>query len=153
MGIYCYEYPRPAVTVDAVVLTKKEGFWSVLLIRRKNDPFKDHWALPGGFVDEHETLEEAIQREVKEELNIKLSLEQFHQFRAYSDPYRDPRQRTITVVFIVWVESEITYQSGDDAKDAQWFPIVQLPKLAFDHVQILADVREYISGLIQAKGE
>ncbi len=95
---FSYKYPRPAVTVDAIVFAfigeKKE----VLLIQRKNPPFKGLWALPGGFVDMNETLEEAVKRELQEETGIQI--ENLQQFKAYSRVDRDPRERAISVAGI-----------------------------------------------------
>ncbi|MPM24285.1 Bifunctional NMN adenylyltransferase/Nudix hydrolase [bioreactor metagenome] len=140
---YCYDYPRPAVTVDAAVLVKKEGAFSILLIERKHDPFKGCYALPGGFVDEGETLEEAIVRELKEETN--LSLNNLQQFRAYSRPDRDPRGRTISVIFTSILDAFPAAVAGDDAAAVKWFPLDQLPELAFDHGEIVADIKKILS--------
>jgi len=153
MGLYCYEYPRPAVTVDAAILTEKENEMWVLLIQRKREPFKDYWALPGGFVDENETLEEAIVREVREETGIILSLNEIQQFKAYSDPHRDPRQRTITMVFVAFVASDIFFEAGDDAQKAKWFALSNLPLLAFDHGLILQDITSNVTKLIPLKDQ
>ncbi|MDX9932630.1 MAG: NUDIX hydrolase [Bacteroidales bacterium] len=135
---YCYEYPRPAVTVDAAVLVKKDDKLSILLIERKHDPFKGCYALPGGFVDEDETLENAIARELQEETNLTLS--NLQQFRAYSRPDRDPRGRTISVIFISILNTFPDAVAGDDAAAVKWFPLNQLPELAFDHTEIVADI-------------
>lgn len=135
---YCYDYPRPAVTVDAAVLVKKDGITSILLIERKHDPFKGCYALPGGFVDEDETLEEAVVRELQEETN--LSLNNLQQFRVYSRPDRDPRGRTISVIFISELDSFPDAVAGDDAAAVKWFPFDQLPDLAFDHGEIVNDI-------------
>jgi len=135
---YCYEYPRPAVTVDAAVLVKQNKQWFILLIERKHDPFKGCYALPGGFVDEDETLENAIARELQEETN--LVLDNLQQFRAYSRPDRDPRGRTISVIFISILNTFPDAVAGDDAAAVKWFPLNQLPELAFDHTEIVADI-------------
>ena len=132
---YTYKYPRPALTVDAMVFRKNAEGWQILLIKRKNEPFKDKWALPGGFVDMDETLEEAVSRELQEETgldNIPLK-----QYRAFSDPDRDPRGRTVSVAFYAFVEGENEVKGDDDATEAQWHNLNQLPKLAFDHQQII----------------
>jgi 8-oxo-dGTP diphosphatase len=141
------------MTVDAAILTEKENDMWVLLIQRKREPFKDYWALPGGFVDENETLEEAIVREVREETGIILSLNEIQQFKAYSDPHRDPRQRTITMVFVAFVASDIFFEAGDDAKKAQWFALSKLPLLAFDHGLILQDITSNLTKLIPSKDQ
>jgi 8-oxo-dGTP diphosphatase len=141
------------MTVDAAILTEKENEMWVLLIQRKREPFKDYWALPGGFVDENETLEEAIVREVREETGIILSLNEIQQFKAYSDPHRDPRQRTITMVFVAFVSPDIFFEAGDDAKKAQWFALSKLPLLAFDHGLILQDITSNVTKLIPSKDQ
>lgn len=135
---YCYEYPRPAVTVDAAVLVKKNGEISILLIERKHDPYQGCYALPGGFVEEDETLEEAIARELQEETN--LTLNNMQQFRAYSRPDRDPRGRTISVIFVSLLDAFPAAVAGDDAASIKWFPLGQLPELAFDHGEIVNDI-------------
>jgi len=135
---YCYEYPRPAVTVDAAILVKQNINWFILLIERKHDPFKGSYALPGGFVDEDETLETAIARELQEETNLKL--DNLQQFRAYSQPHRDPRGRTISVIFTSMLDAFPAAVAGDDAAAVQWFPLDQLPELAFDHSEIVNDI-------------
>ncbi len=135
---YCYEYPRPAVTVDAIVFTDTETP-KILLIRRKNRPFQNAWAFPGGFVDMNETLEEAVVRELQEETAISLS--NLRQFKAYSRVDRDPRGRAISVAFIGTVsEANCQPNAQDDACDAKFFPITELPDLAFDHKEILEEV-------------
>lgn len=140
---FTYLYPRPCVTTDIAVIRKNNGALELLLIKRKNQPFKDAWALPGGFLDENETLEECAARELEEETSIKgLTLTQF---RAYSAINRDPRQRTITVVFVGILNTEQHEKAGDDAADVQWFKIEELPTLAFDHQQIIDDILEELS--------
>jgi 8-oxo-dGTP diphosphatase len=129
---YSYAYPRPAVTVDAILLSKKN---SVLLIERNGEPFKGKWALPGGFIEMDESLETACRRELEEETGIRVG--ELKQFKAYGAVDRDPRGRTISVLFYAFTEEELVAYAGDDAANAQWFPIDQLPELAFDHSQIL----------------
>ncbi len=133
---YTYKYPRPALTVDALVFAgnRQDGF-SLLLIRRKNEPFKGHWAIPGGFVDMDETLEEAVVRELEEETNIRLEkMEQLHAFSAID---RDPRHRTVSVAFTGIIEARQQAKGGDDAAEAKWFSTNRLPELAFDHQEII----------------
>ena len=127
------------VAVDAIVFgySKQDGV-SVLLIQRKYDPFKGSWALPGGFVLEDESLEEAVQRELLEETGIKVNyLEQLYTF---GEPGRDPRQRIISVAYFGLVKTS-QYQelkASTDAENAKWFSIKRIPQLAFDHKEILS---------------
>jgi 8-oxo-dGTP diphosphatase len=134
--IYTYAYPRPAVTVDIVVFKNFDSHPEILLIERKNEPFKNMWALPGGFVDKDEDIETAAYRELKEETSIEdINLSQLHTF---GKPGRDPRGHTISIVHIGFLKNNNQkIQAGDDAKNLQWFSVDQLPKLAFDHQEII----------------
>lgn len=132
------KHPVIGVTVDAIVFgyEKNQGV-SVLLIKRRYEPFKDAWALPGGFVLEEESLEAAVKRELQEETGIKVNyLEQLYTFGA---PGRDPRQRIISVAYFALVKTSlyVELKADTDASSAQWFSIDKLPKLCFDHKQIL----------------
>jgi len=134
---YTYEYPRPAVTVDCVIFGLDESSnLKVLLIKRARDPFQDHWALPGGFVDLDEPLDKAALRELEEETGVKdLFMEQLYTF---GDPGRDPRGRVISVAYYALVNLEDhPVQAADDARSVKWFEIDKLPLLAFDHRHIL----------------
>jgi 8-oxo-dGTP diphosphatase len=133
---YSYDYPRPAVTVD-IVIVSKDRHPQVLLIRRKHDPFAGKWALPGGFVDMDESLEAAAARELREETGVTAGpLDQLH---AFGDPERDPRGRTISVVYLARVaRRRIEPAAADDAADVGWHDLRHLPDLAFDHKEILA---------------
>ena len=122
-------YKNPKPTVDIIV----DQNASVLLIKRRNPPFG--WALPGGFVDEGESVEEAAIREAKEETNVDITLK--HLLYVYSNPNRDSRQHNISIVFIADAFGEVI--PGDDATQAQFFPLNQLPILAFDHQEIISD--------------
>lgn len=134
---YTYEYPRPGLTVDLVIVCIPQQ--TILLIQRGNDPFKGHWALPGGYVEEGETIPTAAYRELQEETGITNT--DLKQVGIYGDPGRDPRGWTATVVFVGQVSAPIA-KAGDDAKEVKWFPINALPELAFDHNKILKDVLE-----------
>ena len=139
--IYTYAYPRPAVTVDIIVLKNFDAHPEILLIERKNEPFKNMWALPGGFVDKDEDIETAAYRELKEETSIEdINLSQLHTF---GKPGRDPRGHTISVVHTGFLKNNNQkIQAGDDAKNLQWFSVDQLPELAFDHQEIIHYVLE-----------
>lgn len=132
---FTYKYPRPAVTVDAVVFKKNSKNTFVLLIKRKNPPYKEKWALPGGFIDTDETLEEAVSRELQEETGIGgVELQQLYTFSSLE---RDPRSRTISVVFWGMLHNNGKPKADDDAADAEWFTLNELPPLAFDHAEVL----------------
>ncbi|GAB4300790.1 MAG: hypothetical protein Kow0068_23970 [Marinilabiliales bacterium] len=140
---YTYKYPRPMVTVDAVIFKLLNNNLQVLLIKRKKQPYKDMWALPGGFIDMDETLDEAAKRELKEETGLSdISLKQFYTF---GDPGRDPRGRTISIAYYSILNKDIKIKAGDDAKEVQWFNINNLPPLAFDHHKIIEKAVEIIN--------
>lgn len=133
---YTYEYPRPMVTVDAVVLAVSSGRLDVLLIKRKHEPFKGRWALPGGFIEMEEPLETAVRRELFEETG--LSRVPLEELGVFGDPGRDPRGRTISVAYVAVLDGPVPQpRAGDDAGRAQWFPVANLPELAFDHKEII----------------
>ena len=139
-------YRRPALTVDGVVLHRQaHGLLgdcsSILLVRRGREPFRGRYALPGGFVEYGEDLDDAIVREVAEETG--LTGLPFRQFRTFGKPGRDPRGHTVSVVYVAVIIGEVPeVVGGDDADSAEWFPIRRLPDLAFDHSTILSRVLE-----------
>ena len=133
---YTYKYPRPAVTADCIVITK-EAEPKVLLIERGDEPFKGCWAFPGGCMNMDENTEQCAIRELEEETGQKVS--EVHQIGAYSKVDRDPRGRTITVAYLAVVDSPCEVIGLDDAAKAQWFPLDALPKLAFEHDEIMRD--------------
>jgi 8-oxo-dGTP diphosphatase len=121
------------VTVDAIILHHD----AVLLIKRGKDPFKGLWALPGGFVEYGETTEQAVLRETREETHLNCSIARL--VGVYSDPHRDPRGHTISIVYELSVDSG-EVRAGDDAAHASWVPLSALPEvIAFDHAQIIRD--------------
>jgi 8-oxo-dGTP diphosphatase len=142
--MYTYLYPRPALTVDAVVVAGHPSACQLLLIERKKDPFAGKWALPGGFVDMEETLDQACIRELKEETGLELS--EMVQFRVFDAINRDPRHRTISVVFYAFISEPMAVSGADDAARAKWFPIDNLPALAFDHDEIVKIFMQRIMG-------
>ncbi len=133
---YTYAYPHPAVTVDTVIFTPGNGGLEVLLIERRQDPFAGCWAVPGGFVEIDEDLDTAARRELQEETGLRdVVMEQFHTFGA---PGRDPRERIISVAYMALVRrEEMHVRAASDARDARWFAVSKLPKLAFDHSEVL----------------
>jgi len=133
---YCYQYPHPAVTTDCVIFGFDGEKLNVLLVKRGGEPYLGWWAFPGGFVRIEESAETGARRELREETGLSTSyMEQFH---TYSTPDRDPRERVITIAYLALVKiSEV--KGGDDAAEAQWFSIDEVPHLAFDHDVILRD--------------
>jgi 8-oxo-dGTP diphosphatase len=126
---------QPAVTVDVVIFRLHEDVLKVLLIRRAFPPFKGKWALPGGFVNINETLEEAALREMEEETGVRdVYLEQLYTF---GDPKRDPRGRVITVAYFALISKDLEVRAGEEATHAEWHPVEKIPDLAFDHNKIL----------------
>jgi 8-oxo-dGTP diphosphatase len=148
--MFTYEYPRPMLTVDVVVFTSLDDQLHILLIQRAQPPFQGSWALPGGFVNMEESLEMAAARELAEETGIAgCNLDQFH---TYGDPQRDPRGRVISVAYCAFFASEqtVSIQEGSDAKQVRWFPMTDLPDLAFDHSKIIQDAFTRIREKIKA---
>jgi 8-oxo-dGTP diphosphatase len=145
---YYYNYPRPSVTTDCVIFGFDESDLKVLLIERKHDPFLGYWAFPGGFVDMEETTEDGAKRELLEETGLKdVFIEQLYTF---SDVDRDPRGRTISVVYFALVNlTNYNIKAGDDAKNVKWYPVSNLPKLAFDHDKVLHVALNRIRGKIR----
>lgn len=135
--MYTYKYPHPAVTADCVVFARCESDVKILLIERKSPPCQGCWAFPGGFMEIDETTEEAALRELQEETGLTLSLNVIHQIGAYSKVDRDPRERVITVAYYTIIDGTAEVKGLDDAAQAKWFSIKQLPPLAFDHEEIL----------------
>ena len=133
---YCYTYPHPAVTTDCVIFGFDGSELQVLLIERGIEPFKGKWAFPGGFLNMDETAGEGAMRELKEETGLENAY--IEQFNTYSEPGRDPRERVITIAHYALVRIQ-EVKGGDDAAKAQWFPIDEVPQLAFDHDKILRD--------------
>lgn len=131
-------YRNPTPTVDIIIEMSDRPEYPIVLIERKNEPFG--WAIPGGFVDYGETVENAARREAQEETNLNVEL--IEQFYVYSDPQRDPRQHTLSIVFIAIAQG--TPQAMDDAKNLQLFHLHNLPSpLCFDHGKILQDYMYY----------
>lgn len=133
-----YRFPRPAFTADAVALARRHGGVFVLLIQRGNEPFSGRWALPGGFVDEGERPEDAARRELAEETGLVYD-GALELVGVYGDPGRDPRGWTISAAYRAVLEGPAGVAGADDAAEARWFAIHDLPPLAFDHDRIVAD--------------
>ena len=133
---YCYKYPHPAVTTDCVIFGFDGNDIMVLLIERGIEPYKGKWAFPGGFLNMDVTAAEGALRELKEETGLENAY--IEQFNTYSEPDRGPRERVITIAHYALVRIQ-EVKGGDDAAKAQWFPIDEVPQLAFDHDKILRD--------------
>ena len=137
-GSYTYDYPRPMLTADVMVMRSGS---EVLLVRRGGEPFKGYWALPGGFMEMDETIEHCAVRELEEETGLCFTEHDLSLIGVYSAPGRDPRGRTVTVAYRVEsgerrVETAV---AGDDAAEVRWWPLEALPPLAFDHAEIVSD--------------
>lgn len=145
---FTYKYPRAALTVDCVVFGFDGEALKVLLIRRGLEPFKDQWALPGGFVNPDETVDAAALRELQEETGLRdLYIEQLYTFGAVD---RDPRERVISVAYFALVRRADHFPEGaDDAAEAAWFEVRKVPRLAFDHAEILKMALERLRGKIR----
>jgi len=131
-----YEYPRPAVTADAILWTFGERGWRVLLIQRKSEPFAGRWAIPGGFVNPDEPPRDAAIRELHEETNVLAS--DFHEVGVFGEKDRDPRGWTISNAFYALLsEGAVRARAGDDASRTRWHTMDDLPALAFDHDRII----------------
>jgi 8-oxo-dGTP diphosphatase len=129
-------YPRPMLTVDVAVLSASPAP-AVVLVERANEPFQGRWALPGGFVDEHERVVDAAVRELCEETGLRLS--SLELLGVYDTPGRDPRGWTVSVVYLGSLPAQASVRGGDDARKARWFGFDALPELAFDHALIVRD--------------
>lgn len=145
---YTYQYPRAALTVDCVVFGFDGGDLKVLLIQRALEPFKGRWALPGGFVRVDETLDNAARRELEEETGLKnVFLDQLYSFGKVD---RDPRERVVSVAYYALVKlSDHRAKAATDAANAKWFPVSRVPKLAFDHADILRAARDRLTGKVR----
>lgn len=146
---HCYDYPRPALTTDVVVFTLREQQLQLLLIRRAQPPFAGMWALPGGFLDMDEDIDRCAARELAEETGVSgVYLEQLYTFGR---PNRDPRGRVISVAYYALVPAHRLPdpQAASDAAAVAWFPVAQLPRLAFDHADIIAMARQRLAAKLE----
>jgi 8-oxo-dGTP diphosphatase len=145
---FTYEHPRPALTVDCVVFGFDAGDLKVLLIQRGLDPFRGRWALPGGFVDLTESLEDAALRELREETG--LTGVYHEQLYTFGDIDRDPRGRTVSVAYYALVALEgKPIAASTDASNVAWFAINEIPSLAFDHAKILDVAVQRLKGKVR----
>lgn len=149
---FTYRFPRPAVTVDAVVFALgPRGVLRVLLIQRDRAPFAGRWALPGGFLDLDEEIEAAARRELLEETGVRAG--RLAPLGTYGKLGRDPRGRTISVVFVACGDAaSMVPQAGDDARACKWCSATRPPRLAFDHAEVLRDARARLRALARNAG-
>jgi 8-oxo-dGTP diphosphatase len=138
MPYYKYKFPRPSLTVDIVVFSIQEKRLHILLIQRGKEPYLGKWALPGGFVNIDESLVSAAARELEEETGLKNVL--LKQLFTFGEPDRDPRGRVISVSYYSILKELVNIEvgGGGDADQARWFPVDELPHLAFDHYEIIS---------------
>ena len=147
---HTYRYPRPAITADCVVFALDLEDLKVLLIQRGQEPFKGKWALPGGFAEVGESLEDTARRELEEETSLKNVF--LEQLCTFSTPGRDPREHVITVAYYALVNlADHMVHAATDASNAAWFRIDDIPTLAFDHAEILATAHERLQGKIHSQ--
>ena len=148
---YCYPYPRPAVTVDLVLFALRKGVLQVLLIRRKKDPFAGRWAIPGGFLDIDERVEDAVLRELKEETGVE-GIPLMSPLGVFAEPRRDPRGRTISLAYVGVVREPIPEpKGGDDAAEAAWHDLDEVGGLAFDHDLILDQAVDWLGEAVDTR--
>jgi len=157
------KYEKPSVTVDIIIFTNNASENQVLLIKRKKHPFKDNWAIPGGFVNIDESLEDAAKRELKEETNVDADI--IEQLYTFGKVDRDPRMRVISVAYAALIDKDKlgNVQAGDDASEAIWFTIssnlqftntktneiITMDDLAFDHKEIMVKALNWLTSKIQ----
>jgi 8-oxo-dGTP diphosphatase len=147
--VAAYRLPKLTMTTDIAIFTIREERLEILLIRRGNPPFQDHWALPGGMVEEDEDLDVCARRELEEETGVAgLELEQFHAFGA---PGRDPRGRFVTVAYLTLARPDrLSPKAASDAAGVRWFGVDSLPTLAFDHGEIILMARRRLRCRLEA---
>lgn len=145
--MHSYPYPRPALTADIIALRFNKNTLEVLLIERDRDPFSGSYALPGGFIDEGESPPQAAKRELLEETSMTANV--LHEVGTFGTPSRDPRGWVVSVAFLAFVPASTETRAGDDARQTRWFPLDQLPELAFDHALIIERGQETLQRLTQ----
>lgn len=145
---YTYEHPKPSVTTDCVVFGLNKEEVSVLFIKRGKEPFKDLYAIPGGFLAIDEVPDKGAKRELEEETSLKVN--EIYQIGAFGDVNRDPRGRIISIAFVTVLKKLKPVQAASDAKEAVWINVNQLPKMAFDHDKILKKGAKRVHDLLNS---
>ena len=150
-GRYTYQFPRPAVTTDCLVFREGTKCIELLLIKRRKDPYKNFWALPGGFLEMDETPIDGVKRELAEETGLKVV--ELKEVGTFGELDRDPRGRTITIVYYTYLkDNNISLNAQSDAIELRWFPMSKIPELAFDHREIINEAKLKLkSNVILAK--
>lgn len=146
---FTYEYPRPMVTTDCATLRMFDNKMQILLIKRGNEPFKDYWALPGGFLEMNEAGETGAMRELREETSIEASF--VISSHVVDGVSRDPRGRVLSLIYYTVVSSKSDIFAGDDAQDCRWYNISELPSLACDHLEIITEVLLNLKDVLYCK--
>lgn len=140
-----FKYPEISVAADVILFTKIKGRLNVLLIERKNEPFKGMYANPGGFLEENEDIPDGARRELLEETGVKAH--ELYEVGIFGKPGRDPRRRIITVAYMAIMEKPPEIKAADDASDARFFPVDKLPRLAFDHQEMISRALKILTNL------
>ena len=148
MDLFKYRYPHPAVTTDCVVFGYDGLRLNVLLVERGEGPYTGCWAFPGGYLNIDEDAPDGARRELMEETH--LSVSNIEQLGAFTAPDRDPRERVISIAYFTLTHIQ-DVQGDDDARQAKWFPISELPKLAFDHQEIFNQALKRLSDYLKLK--
>lgn len=145
----------PTLTVDAVIPRFSQGDTEILLIQRSKEPYQGMWALPGGTLDVQDaTLQDAIAREVWEETHVGLNVFGWRQLYTFGDQGRDPRGRYVSVLYLAPLQNFVTaIQAGEDLSNVRWFPITELPPLAFDHALFVSLAVRALNSNVQVLGE
>lgn len=146
---FVYDYPRPAVTVDCVLLRINEEKMEGLFIKRKQEPFKGSWAFPGGFMEIDETPEQAVARELEEETGVKVG--RVMQIGAFGAVDRDPRGRTVSIAYLAFLDDDQKAKAASDAEEVDWIGLNEPIALAFDHKEILAEAVKKLTDTVSIR--
>lgn len=149
MAQFMSPYWHPAVATDVALFTLRQGELHLLCVKRKDD---GAWALPGGFMQQGENLDQCAARELKEETGIEVPY--LRHFANYSEPDRDPREQVISIAYVaIHPSGKLRLKADTDVSDVNWFKVIDLPPLAFDHTKIAADAQRFLVGLVESRPE